>query len=115
MKDRLLALITGVIDEMNQTRDEAIPTEGLLDVGLYGDNTVFDSMGLVSFLAMVEEALEDEFDAEISLTSEKAVSQRVSPFSSVSRLIDFIEEELRLAGVEDEAQEADAELARQQA
>jgi len=29
----------------------------------------------------------------ISLTSQKAVSRRVSPFSSVGRLVEFIEEE----------------------
>jgi hypothetical protein len=69
----------------------------LLGVVLYGDGGVFNSMHLVNFLALVEEALEDELEVEISLTSKKAVSQRVSPFSSVCRLIEFIEEEVQLA------------------
>ncbi|MGN5378591.1 hypothetical protein ACQ4WX_17470 [Streptomyces lasalocidi] len=55
-------------------------------------------MYLVAFLSAVEESLEDEFGVEVSLTSEKAVSRRVSPFSSVRRLIGFIEEELELVG-----------------
>jgi hypothetical protein len=50
-------------------------------------------MQLVSFLAAVEEGLDDELNIEISLTSDKAVSQKVSPFSSVTCLIDFILEE----------------------
>jgi hypothetical protein len=56
-------------------------------------------MQLVNFLTQVEEAVEDEYDEEISLTSEKAVSQRVSPFSRVSRLVAFVEAELAEAGV----------------
>ncbi len=110
MQTQLLAMITSVVEELNERRSERIPTENLLEVGLYGDTGVFDSMHLVNFLVLVEESLEDEFDVEISLTSEKAVSRRVSPFSSVSRLIEFIEEEIRLAkGVE---QDAGGELVR---
>ena len=99
MDQRLLTLITGVVDELNERRDEKIPTDDLQAVVLYGDEGVFDSMHLVNFLVLVEEALEDEVDVEISLTSEKAVSRRVSPFSSVRRLLDVIEEELALLGV----------------
>ena len=115
MQEQLLALITGVVEELNERRDEKIPTGNLLEVGLYGEAGVFDSMHLVNFLVLVEEALEDEFDVEISLTSEKAVSRRVSPFSSVRRLIEFIEEEIRLVQVGEAGAEGveDGELIRQ--
>ncbi|WP_327694190.1 MULTISPECIES: hypothetical protein [unclassified Streptomyces] len=100
MNDRLLELIGNVVGEINERRDEKIPTDDLLNVSLYGDSGVFDSMHLVNFLTLIEEAIEDEYDIEISLTSEKAVSRRVSPFSGVGRLIEFIEEEMELAGAE---------------
>jgi len=96
MQDRLLDVVTHAIIELNETREDKIPTDDVLGIGLYGDDGIFDSMHLVSFLALVEEKLEDEFDVEISLTSEKAVSRRVSPFSSMTRLIEFMEEEIRL-------------------
>ena len=99
MHDRLLKIIVGVIDELNERRDEKIPTDDPLSVSFYGNSAVFDSMQLVNFLARVEEAIEDEFDVEISLTSEKAVSQRISPFSSARRLIEFTIGELEEAGV----------------
>ncbi|MEU3957837.1 hypothetical protein AB0F45_37115, partial [Streptomyces achromogenes] len=76
MNDRLLALIQDVIEEVNERRDEKIPVTELTSLALYGDNGVFDSMQLVNFLTQVEEAVEDEYGEEISLTSEKAVSQR---------------------------------------
>jgi acyl carrier protein len=107
MQDRLLALIANVVDELNERRSEKIPTENLVEVVLYGDTGVFDSMHLVNFLVLVEEALEDEFDVEISLTSEKAVSRRVSPFGSVRSLIGFIQEELTAEGI---GQDSDEEL-----
>ncbi|GAA3432635.1 hypothetical protein [Kutzneria kofuensis] len=96
MNDRILQIIVSAIDELNEAREEKIPTDNVLDLSLYGDAGVFESMHLVGFLALVEEKLEDEFDVEVALASEKAVSRRISPFSSVRRLIDFAEEELRL-------------------
>jgi hypothetical protein len=102
MHDQLLALITGVVAELNERRDEKIPTEDLPGVVLYGEGSVFNSMHLVNFLALTEEAIEDTYDVTISLISKKAVSRRVSPFSSVSRLIEFIQEEMQLATGEEQ-------------
>ena len=97
MKDRILELIVSAIDELNETREEEIPTDNLLDLSLYGgDSGIFESMHLVAFVALVEEKIEDEFDVEVELASERAASRRVSPFSSVRRLVDFAEEQLRL-------------------
>ncbi|WP_255947782.1 hypothetical protein [Streptomyces odontomachi] len=98
MTDRILQLIASAIEEINEMREEDIPTDDILDLRLYGSGGVFESMYLVAFLSQVEEGLEDEFGVDVSLASEKAVSLRVSPFSSVRRLIAFIEEELQLAG-----------------
>jgi acyl carrier protein len=95
---RILETVVSAIDELNETREEKIPTDDVLELGLYGNMGIFDSMHLVSFLALVEEKLEDDFGAQVVLASEKAVSRRVSPFSTVQRLVEFIEEELRLAG-----------------
>jgi hypothetical protein len=98
MTERIQGVVVAALDEINLTRDEKIPTDQVLDLCLYGDSGVFGSMYLVAFLSLVEENIEDEFGTEVSLTSEKAVSRRVSPFSSVRRLIGFIEEELELVG-----------------
>ncbi|WP_432898278.1 hypothetical protein ACQP1S_21205 [Micromonospora matsumotoense] len=99
MTDRIQSVVVAALDEINASRAEKIPTDDVLGLCLYGDAGVFESMYLVAFLSLLEENIEDEFGAEISLTSEKAVSLRVSPFSSVRRLIGFIEGELELVGV----------------
>ena len=91
------ALAREALDELNSTRPEGerFPVDGDLDaISLYGTEGIFDSMHLVSFLTILEQKLEDELDVEISLTSEKAISQRVSPFSSFATLFAFIDAEL---------------------
>ncbi|WP_247597600.1 hypothetical protein [Streptomyces sp. RKND-216] len=100
MTDRILQIIVDAIDDINTMREEKIPTDNVLDLCLYGNDGIFESMYLVAFLSQVEEILEDEFEVEVTLASEKAVSLRVSPFSSVRRLIAFIEEELQLVGAD---------------
>ncbi|THA24785.1 hypothetical protein E4198_08565 [Streptomyces sp. RKND-216] len=100
LTDRILQIIVDAIDDINTMREEKIPTDNVLDLCLYGNDGIFESMYLVAFLSQVEEILEDEFEVEVTLASEKAVSLRVSPFSSVRRLIAFIEEELQLVGAD---------------
>ncbi len=90
MREQIFTLIHQALVEVNATRKEKIDLQDSQSLALYGTAGVFDSMQLVSFLAAVEEGLDDELGIEISLTSEKAVSQAVSPFSSVTCLIDFI-------------------------
>ena len=60
---------------------------------LIGTFSVFDSLELVQFIVDVESLLDDEFDIEIELTSEKAMSRRNSPFISVNTLVNFIVDE----------------------
>ena len=94
--DNYDALIEAALEELNSTRgdDEKFPIDDLDGLAFYGNDGIFDSMHLVSFLAILEQNIEDELGLEISLTSEKAVSQRVSPFSSVANLVAFIDGEV---------------------
>jgi len=56
---------------------------------LIGSNSILDSMGLVNVIVDIESAFLDE-DVEITLTSEAAMSGRISPFRSVGSLCNFI-------------------------
>lgn len=61
---------------------------------LFGSGGLFDSMDLVSFIVELEQALEDEIGVRISLTDEKAMSRRTSPFINPDSLSDFIFEHI---------------------
>lgn len=60
---------------------------------LFGKNSVLDSMGLVNVIIDIESHFLDE-DIEISLTSEKAMSRRNSPFRTVTTLAEYIVEQI---------------------
>ncbi len=63
---------------------------------LIGDASPLDSIGLVSLIIEVEESINDYFNVELVLASEKAMSARTSPFINLGTLISFIEEELNI-------------------
>ena len=48
-------------------------------------------MGLVTFLVDLEQKIEDEFDLDITIADEKAMSLKNSPFRTVSTLKEYIE------------------------
>jgi acyl carrier protein len=60
---------------------------------LFGPGSPLDSLGLVSLLIDIEEALGDHGHA-ITLSDARAMSQTRSPFRSVPALVAYIQESL---------------------
>ena len=56
---------------------------------LVGQGASVDSFGLVAILASFEAQVNDQFDSDILLANEKAMSMQRSPFRSVSSLVDY--------------------------
>lgn len=61
------------------------------DSPLFGDGGL-DSMGLVRFIVLVEERIEDATDVALTLASDKAMSRRSSPFATLGSLAEYIQE-----------------------
>jgi len=61
---------------------------------LIGANAIFDSLGLVGFLAELEEALEEEYGVFIEIADEKAMSRVRSPFINTETLSDYLLERI---------------------
>lgn len=53
---------------------------------LFGSEGLLDSMGLVALISDIESAVADERGVRIVLASEKAMSQRNSPFATIGSL-----------------------------
>jgi len=64
------------------------------DTPLFGDDGALDSVGLVSLVVGVEQALEERFGAVVSLADEKALSQRHSPYRTVESLAEYASRQL---------------------
>jgi acyl carrier protein len=82
-----------IIEVMNDYFDgEGIETKANMETRLFGGDSVLDSIGLVTIIIDIEMRL-SELGIDITLTSEKAMSQKNSPFKSVSTLADFVHEQ----------------------
>jgi acyl carrier protein len=67
---------------VNQSIDE--------HTALIGHQAVLDSLGLVALVTEVEQRLEEECGAVVSLADDRAMSQKRSPFRTVGSLIEYI-------------------------
>ena len=67
------------------------------DTPLLGRNGVVDSLGLVSVIVAVEQAIADELGLNVSLADERAFSQKSSPFRTVGTLASYAAEVLASA------------------
>ena len=63
-----------------------------LDVVLFGENPQIDSLSLVSLVVDLESELSEEFDMDILLTDDQAMTREISPFLTVITLRDYIME-----------------------
>ena len=71
------------------------------ETALMGRTGLLDSVALVSLVVGVEAALEEDHGVTVSLTDERAFSQRTSPFRTVGTLAAYaaqLVEEARSAG-----------------
>ncbi len=59
------------------------------ETALLGEEGLLDSLGLVNLLVDVEQALEDETGAALTIGDDRAVSARHSPFRTVGTLADY--------------------------
>lgn len=96
-KQKIQRLVFKTIETYCANNDIPLFDELTEHTPLIGSNRILDSMGLVNIIVDIETAFLDE-DIEVSLTSETAMSGRISPFRSVGALCGFIARQL---GVEE--------------
>jgi acyl carrier protein len=58
---------------------------------IYGPRGYFDSLGLVSLLASIEDSFAER-GINLTIASDRAFSRKISPFLSVRTLANFLEE-----------------------
>ena len=89
-RTQIQQIIFNAIEMVNNLRDDddQIPISETTE--LFGTDGRLDSMGLVGLLMDIEESMQDE-GQEISLSDDRAMSQKNSPFKNVASLTDYIE------------------------
>jgi len=87
-KEKVNEIIFKCVDETNIEDGTNISKD--LNIILMGTDSEIDSLGLVSLIVVIEEAINIEFDVSITLADEKAMSQRVSPFKTLDTLSNYV-------------------------
>mgnify|MGYP001029006431 CR=1 FL=1 len=79
-------LVIETARDVAQQSGGEIPDDLGSEVSLFGEEGIFDSLGLVTLIVAVEEAIQERFDVSVSLADERALSQSRSPFRTVGTL-----------------------------
>ncbi|OFX38208.1 MAG: hypothetical protein A2X08_09195 [Bacteroidetes bacterium GWA2_32_17] len=59
---------------------------------LLAEGSIIDSLTLVSLIVDIETTYSTDYNIEISLSDDRAMTREISPFLSVSKLVDYIYE-----------------------
>ena len=89
-RNKILEGIYAAIDEVNEQFPEDQNLEKSLETVLLGSSGKLESVNLVNLLVAIEENIEETFDIPISITDERAVSEKNSPFRTVETLCNFM-------------------------
>lgn len=91
MSKSVQTIIIECLQELNEELENPSLENMTSQTKIFGGSGALDSLALVSFITDVEEKISDEFDKEIVLADEKAMSAKTSPFRSVESLTAYIE------------------------
>ena len=87
-KAKVAEAVLSAVEQLNEELPERL--EPAPETVLFGRGSALDSLGLVNLIVGVEQNLADEFDVEITLADDKAMSQASSPFRSVETLTEYV-------------------------
>jgi D-alanine--poly(phosphoribitol) ligase subunit 2 len=94
MKDQITALVIAVAEQIDE--DHRVSSEGELsaDTRLFGAGSLLDSLGLVTLIVELEQAIQEQLNVVVSLADEKALSQTRSPFRTIGTLAEYAAEQI---------------------
>jgi len=91
MRDKILEIVCEAVEFLNRSLTPKLKIENKESCTLYGGDGMLDSLSLVSLIVWIEEQIECRLGISLILADEKAMSQKRSPFASVSTLTDYID------------------------
>ena len=91
-KQEITAIIINQVEQLNDTFPDAQKISVNEKTILFGNGSSIDSLSLVSIIVDLEMLFSDEHGFDISLTDDRAMTREISPFDSVSSLVDYIYE-----------------------
>ena len=89
-KQEITAIVINQVEQLNETFSEVQKITVNENTVLFGNGSSIDSLSLVSVIVDLEMLFSDEYGFDISLTDDRAMTREISPFDSVTSLVDYI-------------------------
>jgi acyl carrier protein len=89
-KEKIKEIFLVQVLEIVLTFDEDNKFEVNENTILFGSGSSIDSLSLVSIIVDLEVIFSDEHGFDISLTDDRAMTREISPFDSITSLVDYI-------------------------
>ncbi len=89
-KDKVQEIIFRALNNLNDELPDGEKFEISPTTPLFGPNATLDSLSLVSVIVDVEGDVSIALGRSISLTDDRAMSQKISPFDDVQTLLNYI-------------------------
>lgn len=88
-RQRVLVLVEAALSDVLR---EFAPTVQATDEStpLIGTGGVLDSLGLITLVSDIEQRLLAEYDRDVIVADERAMSKQHSPFLTVETLVDYV-------------------------
>jgi acyl carrier protein len=95
MKEEILDIICKCLRDLNEGINSPALENANRETRLIGSHSALDSIGLVTLIADVEEAVSVHFGKDLILADDRAMSRTNSPFRRVDSLADYVIERLQ--------------------
>ena len=89
-QEEIQATVLRAVEQYNLGQDEAHRVAPATETTLFGAGGVLDSIALVGLIVAVEQQVEEDLGAALTLADAKALSQKRSPFRTVGSLTDYV-------------------------
>lgn len=90
MTERILQIIYQVIDTLNEELGPDRQISKMPDTQLTGKFSNLDSVSVLNFLVALEDRVNEEWNANITLMDETVMSQENNPLVSIQTLGDYV-------------------------
>jgi acyl carrier protein len=89
-REEILKIVLNQVEQINDTFPEDQKIVVNETTILFGNGSSIDSLSLVSIIVDLEMIFSSDYNKEISITDDRAMTREISPFDSVASLVDYI-------------------------
>lgn len=90
IKERVFTIVVEKLVELGEEKNSEELIKAGMETKLYGKQGTLNSLALVRLAVEIEEAISDEFEKDITIVDERAMSQNRSPFRDVESLVNYL-------------------------